>query len=155
MRRLMTFFWFDKDAEAAVRFYTSLVPESRIDRIDPMPAETPSGPAGSVRVFEFTLMGQPYQAIEAGPLHPFNTAISLMVECETQEEIDRLWSAILSEGGQEIECGWIQDRWGLRWQIVPYRLAELMRDSDAARAKRAQEAMLKMKKLDIAALEAA
>ena len=146
--------WFERDMEAAIRFYTSLIPGSAVQWISPLPADTPSGPAGSVRLAGFTLGDQNYQAIEAGPLDPFNHSFSIMVTCDTQAEIDRLWDA-LREGGAVEQCGWLRDRWGLCWQIVPRRLGELMGDPDTARVKRVTEAMLQMVKLDIAALEAA
>ena len=144
--------WFEKDMEAAIRFYASLIPGSAVHWISPLPADTPSGPAGSVRLAGFTLGDQSYQAIEAGPLDPFNHAFSIMVSCDTQAEIDRLWDA-LKEGGSVEQCGWLRDRWGLSWQIVPKQLGELM--GDPAKAKRVTEAMLKMVKFDIAGLEAA
>lgn len=146
--------WFEKDMEAAIRFYTSLIKGSAIDWTTTIPAETPSGPAGSVKIAAFTLGDQRYMAIEAGPLDPFNHSFSVMVECDTQAEIDRLWDA-LKEGGSTEQCGWLRDRWGLSWQIAPKRLGELMMDPDRAKAKRVTEAMLKMVKFDIAALEAA
>ena len=144
--------WFEKDMEAAIRFYTSLIPGSAVHWISPLPADTPSGPAGSVRLAGFSLGDQSYQAIEAGPLDPFNHSFSIMVTCDTQAEIDRLWDA-LKEGGSVEQCGWLRDRWGLSWQIVPKQLGELM--GDPAKAKRVTEAMLKMVKFDIAGLEAA
>lgn len=146
--------WFEKDMEAAIRFYTSLVAGSAVEWINTIPTETPSGPAGSVKIASFTLGDQRYMAIEAGPLDPFNHSFSIMVACDTQAEIDRLWDA-LKEGGTVEHCGWLRDRWGLSWQIAPKRLGELMMDPDRAKAKRVTEAMLKMIKFDIAALEAA
>ncbi|WP_342242015.1 VOC family protein [Inquilinus sp. OTU3971] len=146
--------WFEKDMEAAIGFYTALIPGSAVHWVTPLPADTPSGPAGSVRIASFTLGDQRYQAIEAGPLDPFNHAFSISVECDSQAEIDRLWDA-LGEGGAIEQCGWLKDRWGLSWQIVPKRLGELMGDPDQAKAKRVAEAMLQMVKLDIAGLEAA
>ncbi|MEO3432787.1 VOC family protein [Inquilinus sp. CAU 1745] len=146
--------WFEKDMEAAIGFYTSLIPGSSIQSISGLPADTPSGPAGSVRIGVFTLGDQRYMAIEAGPLDPFNHSFSIMVECETQAEIDHLWDA-LKEGGSTEQCGWLKDRWGLSWQITPKRLGELMGDSDSDTARRVTEAMLGMVKLDIAGLEAA
>jgi len=146
--------WFERDMESAIRFYTSLIAGSSVGWISAVPADTPSGPAGSVRLAGFTLGDQRYMAIEAGPLDPFNHAFSIMVECDTQAEIDRLWDA-LKEGGSTEQCGWLKDRWGLSWQIAPKRLGELMNDPDPAKAKRVTEAMLKMVKFDIAALEAA
>jgi predicted 3-demethylubiquinone-9 3-methyltransferase (glyoxalase superfamily) len=125
-----------------------------VDSITELPADSPSGRAGSVKVVEFTLVGQPFMAISAGPLDAFNHSISLMVECDDQAEIDRLWMA-LSEGGKIERCGWLHDRYGLYWQIVPAVLGDMMKDLDRARAKRVAEAMLKMIKLDIAELKKA
>ncbi|TSD83071.1 VOC family protein [Mycobacterium sp. KBS0706] len=146
--------WFEKDMEAAIGFYTSLIPGSAVHWISPLPADTPSGPAGSVRLAGFTLGDQRYQAIEAGPLDPFNHAFSIMVECDSQAEVDRLWDA-LGKGGAIEQCGWLKDRWGLSWQILPKRLGELMTDPDPAKVKRVAEAMLQMVKIDVAGLEAA
>lgn len=152
--RVTQHLWFAKDMEAALALYTSLIPGSAIEWVNTILAETPSGPAGSVKLASFTLGDQRYMAIEAGPLDPFNHSFSIMVECKTQAEIDRLWDA-LKEGGATEQCGWLRDRWGLCWQITPKRLGELMSDPDRAKAKRVTEAMLKMVKFDIAALEAA
>ncbi len=146
--------WFEKDMDAALELYTSLIPGSSVDWVSALPADNPSGPAGKVRLAAFTLGDQSYMAIEAGPLDPFNHSFSIQVQCETQAEIDRLWDA-LKEGGRTEQCGWLKDRWGLSWQIVPRRLGELMMDPDQAKAKRVAEAMLKMVKFDIAGLEAA
>ena len=146
--------WFEKDMEAAVRFYTSLIPGSSLEWLTTIPSDTPSGPAGSVKLAGFSLGDQRYMAIEAGPLDPFNHSFSIIVECDTQAEIDKLWNA-LGEGGSIEQCGWLRDRWGLCWQITPKRLGELMSDPDQAKARRVAEAMLKMTKFDIAALEAA
>lgn len=154
MARISQFLWFEKDMDGALALYTSLIPGSKVEATWALPVESPSGPPGSVRVAHFTLGDQRYQAMEAGPLDPFNHAFSIMVECEDQAEIDRLWAA-LSEGGSTEACGWLKDRWGLSWQITPRRLLELMRDPDAARRKRVASAMLTMVKLDIATLEAA
>ncbi len=146
--------WFETDMAAAVGLYTSLIPGSEILWTSAVMADNPSGPAGSVSIMAFSLGGQNYMAIEAGPLDPFNHSFSIMVECDTQAEIDRLWDA-LKEGGQVEQCGWLKDRWGLSWQIAPRRLQELMNDPDPARVKRVTEAMMQMVKLDIAPLEAA
>ena len=146
--------WFDKDMEAAISLYTSLIPNSRREWASALPAESPSGPAESVKIASFTIGDQRYQAFEAGRSDAFNHTFSIVVECETQAEIDRLWDA-LGEGGIVEQCGWLRDRWGLCWQIVPKRLGELVRDSDRAKARRVAEAMLKMVKLDIAGLETA
>ena len=146
--------WFEKDMEAALRLYTSLIPDSRLVSTSAVMADNPSGPAGSVTISEFILGGQNYMAIEAGPLDPFNHSFSIMVEVETQAELDRLWDA-LSEGGSLEQCGWLKDRWGLSWQIAPLRLRELLDDPDKAKVRRVTEQMLTMVKLDIAPLEVA
>src|SRR5690606_17711937 len=143
--------WFEKHMDDALRFYTSLIPGSSICWTSSLQAESPAGPPGSVKIVGFTIGDQSYMAIEAGPLDPFNHSFSIMVECDTQEEIDRLWAA-LSEGGTIEQCGWVRDRWGLAWQIVPRRLGEMMKDPDSGKAKRVSEAMLKMVKFDIAEL---
>ena len=152
--KLIPSLWYAAEAEEAARFYCSLLPDSRIDSVVTMPAESPSGPPGSVVVVEFTLLGSPVMAMSAGPLDPFNHAVSFTVECDTQAEIDRLWDA-LGEGGSYEQCGWLKDRYGLSWQIVPRMLQEAMKDTDPVRGKRVAEAMLKMVKLDIAGLQAA
>lgn len=152
--KIVPHLWYTREAEEAARFYASIFPDSRVDSVTDVPAETPSGPAGSVKVVEFTLMGQPFQAISAGPLDPFNHAISFVVECDDQAELDRYWDA-LANGGTIEECGWVRDRYGLCWQVVPRVLGERMKDPDRAAAKRVTEAMLKMKKLDVAKLEQA
>ncbi|MCC6920486.1 MAG: VOC family protein [Alphaproteobacteria bacterium] len=154
MPSIQPFLWYAKEAEEAARFYTSIFPDSRIDSVTAMPSDSPSGPAGSVIVVAFTLMGSPMTAMSAGPFDPFNHAISLMVECDTQAEIDRFYGALL-DGGAEENCGWVRDRYGLSWQIVPRVLNQFMRSPDRPAAKRATDAMLQMKKLDLAKLEAA
>ncbi|MCE0483581.1 MAG: VOC family protein [Methylacidiphilales bacterium] len=154
MQKIVPCLWFDKQAEEAAAFYTSLLPDSHVDRVLRSPADSPSGPAGSVLTVEFTLAGNPYLGLNGGPQHRFNEAVSFQIYCETQAEVDRLWKA-LSEGGEEVACGWLQDRWGLSWQIVPARLMELMKDTDPQRARRTMEAMMQMVKIDIATLERA
>lgn len=154
-QKIVTFFWYAKEAEEAAKLYTSLFPNSRIDRVTSMKSESPSGPPGSVKVVDFTLFGQKFQAMTAGPHHEFNDAISMVVRCESQTELDKYWDAFLKDGGKAQACGWLMDRFGLRWQIVPAVLDEMMSDKDAARSKRVTDAMLKMIKLDIAALEKA
>jgi predicted 3-demethylubiquinone-9 3-methyltransferase (glyoxalase superfamily) len=154
--KIFTFLWYAKEAEEAAKFYTSIFPDSHVDFVSTMQSDSPSGPPGSVKVVEFTLMGQRFQAMSAGPHHDFNDAISLTVECDDQAELDRYWNAILANGGKEQACGWITDRYGLRWQIVPSVMEKMMRDdSDPVRSKRVTDAMLKMVKLDIATLEKA
>jgi predicted 3-demethylubiquinone-9 3-methyltransferase (glyoxalase superfamily) len=153
-QKILPHLWFAKEAEEAARFYASVFPDSRVDRVTPLPVDTPSGPAGSVAVVEFTLLGQPFMAISAGPLDPFNHAISFVVLCDNQQELDRYWNGLLA-GGQPEQCGWLKDKFGVSWQIVPTVLGDMMTDRDKAKAKRAAEAMLKMVKLDIAGLKAA
>ena len=154
-RKISPFLWYAKEAEEAARFYASIFPDSRVLRVTSLPSESPSGPPESVKVVEFELFGQPFTAMSAGPLDPFNHAISFSVECEDQAEVDRYWNGILEGGGVAQQCGWIRDRFGLHWQIVPRRMGEMMGDPDRVRAKRVCDAMLKMVKFDIAALEAA
>ena len=153
--KIYTHLWYAKEAEEAARFYASIFPDSRVDRVTPLLSESPSGPPGSVKVVDFTLFGQRFQAISAGPHHEFNDAVSIVVRCDDQAELDRYWNALLKGGGKPQACGWLIDRFGLRWQIVPAILDEMMRDKDPARSKRVTDALLKMVKLDIATLEKA
>ena len=154
MAKVTQHLWFDSDMDAAVELYTSLVPGSSVDWTSALPADSPSGPAGSVKMAGFTLGGQSYQAMQCPQIAPFNYSFSIMLECEDQAEIDRLWEA-LGEGGQFQPCGWLRDRWGLNWQIAPKRMKDWIDDPDRAKAARVAEAMLKMGKIDIATLEAA
>ena len=154
MSRIIPHLWYSDKAEEAAAFYASVLPNSKVDSVTALPADTPSGPPGTVKVVEFTLLGQPFMAISAGPLDSFNHAVSFLVECEDQNEVDRLWDA-LSEGGKIERCGWLKDRYGLSWQIVPKILGDMMKDPDRTRAKRVAEAMLKMVKLDLAELKKA
>ena len=154
-QKIIPHLWYAKEAEEAAAFYVSVFPDSRVNRVTPLPSESPSGPPGSVKVVEFELFGQPFMAITAGPLDPFNHAVSFVVKCEDQGELDRYWNALLQGGGTPEQCGWLKDRFGLCWQIVPAILGEMMNDSDNAKAKRAMDAMLKMVKLDIAGLQTA
>lgn len=154
-QKIVTHLWYTSEAEEAARFYAGVFPDSRVDRVTALPAESPSGPAGSVSVVEFTLCGQTFMAMSAGPHHPFNDAISLAVNCESQAELDRYWNALLRNGGKPQACGWIIDKYGLRWQIVPTVLGEMLGSPDKNKAKRAAEEMLKQVKLDVAKLEKA
>ena len=147
--------WFDGAAEEAAAFYAALLPGSHVDKIWRSPADTPSGPAGMVLVVDFTLAGQRFQGLNGGPTFTFSEAVSFVIECEDQAEVDRLWEALTADGGEPGPCGWLKDRFGLSWQIVPRRLNELLDDPDAERARRAMEAMLTMGKLDVAELERA
>ena len=154
MPTIVPHLWYTAAAEEAARFYASVLPDSSIKSVTSVAAESPSGPPGSVKVVEFTLCGQPMMAIGAGPFEEFNHAISLMILCDTQEEIDRYWTALAEDGSVE-DCGWVRDRYGLSWQITSRKLQELMRDPDREKARRVADAMLKMQKIEIAALEAA
>jgi predicted 3-demethylubiquinone-9 3-methyltransferase (glyoxalase superfamily) len=152
--RLVTSLWYSEKADEAAAFYASLLPDSKVDRVTALPADSPSGAAGSVKIVESTLMGRPFIAMSAGPLDAFNHSISFTVECDDQAEIDRLWAA-LSQGGAVERCGWLKDRYGLYWQIVPSQLGDMIKDADRAQAKRVAEAMLKMVKFDIEGLRRA
>ena len=154
MAKVTQHLWFESDMDGALALYTRLIPGSSVDWTSALPADSPSGPAGSVKMAGFTLGGQSYQAMECPQIQPFSYSFSIMVECEDQAEIDRLWEA-LGEGGQHQPCGWVRDRWGLEWQIAPKGLRKWVTDPDRARAQRVAEAMLKMGKIEIAGLEAA
>ncbi|HEV8397982.1 MAG TPA: VOC family protein [Vicinamibacterales bacterium] len=147
--------WYAKDADGAARFYASIFPDSRVEGVWTLPTDSPSGPPGSVKVVNFVLFGQRFQAMTAGPHHDFNDAISMVVECENQAELDRYWDALLQGGGKSQACGWLIDKYGVRWQIVPKRMNDFIADTDPARGKRVADAMLKMVKLDVATLEQA
>jgi predicted 3-demethylubiquinone-9 3-methyltransferase (glyoxalase superfamily) len=147
--------WFDGNAEEAANFYAGLLPDSRVDRVWRSPAETPSGPKGMVLVVDFTLAGQQLQGLNGGPDFTFNEAVSFVIECEDQAEVDRLWEALTANGGEPGPCGWLKDRFGLSWQIVPKALNEMVEDPDTEAAGRAMEAMLSMGKLDVEELRRA
>jgi predicted 3-demethylubiquinone-9 3-methyltransferase (glyoxalase superfamily) len=147
--------WFDGNAEEAAGFYTSLLPDSSVDKVWRSPADTPSGPAGMVLTVDFTMNGQHFQGLNGGPDFGFNEAVSFVIECEDQAEVDRLWDALTADGGEPGPCGWLKDRFGLSWQIVPRQLNELVDDPDPDRARRAMEAMLQMGKIDVAELQRA
>lgn len=151
MSKVTTFLMFDKGAEEAVRLYTSVIPNSRITRA----ADLGEGPSGAMKTFEFELDGRPYTAMDGGPDFSFSYGISLSVACDTQREIDDYTAKLIAGGGEQGPCGWIKDRWGVSWQIVPRILGDLLADKDREKAKRALDAMLGMQKLDIAALDRA
>jgi predicted 3-demethylubiquinone-9 3-methyltransferase (glyoxalase superfamily) len=154
MQKVTPCLWFDGQAEQAARYYVSLLPDSRIDRVLRSPVDTPSGPAGMVLLVEFTLGGNRFTGLNGGPQFPFTEAVSFQIACEDQAEVDRLWAA-LSDGGSPGACSWLKDRWGVSWQIVPKRLFQLLNDPDPGRARRAMEAMMTMSKINIAELERA
>jgi predicted 3-demethylubiquinone-9 3-methyltransferase (glyoxalase superfamily) len=155
MSKITPFLWYSNQAEEAAAFYAAIFPDSRITRVSALPSESPSGPPESVKVVEFVLCGQPFLAMSAGRHDPFNHAVSFSVSCADQAEIDRYWNALIANGGSAEACGWLKDRYGLSWQIVPTVMAEMMADPDRVKARRASDAMLKMVKFDIAALQAA
>jgi predicted 3-demethylubiquinone-9 3-methyltransferase (glyoxalase superfamily) len=143
--------WFDKNAEEAARFYVSVLPDSRIDGVYRSPADNPSGKEGDVLIVDFTVAGQKLQGLNGGPDFRFSEAISLVIECEDQAEVDGLWEKLTKDGGEPGPCGWLKDKFGLSWQIVPRELNEMLNSSDRDGARRAMEAMLEMGKIDIAA----
>ncbi len=147
--------WFDGNAEEAANFYVTLLPHSQVDKVWRSPAETPSGPAGMVLVVDFTVAGQQFQGLNGGPDFTFDESVSFVIECEDQVEVDRLWDTLTAEGGAPGPCGWLKDRYGLSWQIVPKALNEMIEDPDTEAARRAMEAMLEMGKLDVAELRRA
>lgn len=154
MPKVSTCLWFERDAEAAVSRYVSLVPDSRIDHVQRAPGPWPGGQAGDVILIAFTLGGQNFQALNGGSQAEYGTAASISVPCADQAEVDRLWAA-LTEDGAEIACGWLRDRWGVPWQIFPEMLPRLLADPDPAVAARVFTAMQGMVKIDAAALERA
>ncbi|MFI1093127.1 VOC family protein [Streptomyces sp. NPDC020917] len=154
MQKITTFLWYDTQAEEAAQFYTSLFEDSRIVDVQRSGEAGPGAP-GTALVVEFELAGQRYLALNGGPAHSFTEAISLSVDCGSQEEVDTLWQRLTADGGEEGPCGWLKDRFGLSWQIVPRRLPELLADPDQQAAQRVMAAMLGMKKIVVKELEAA
>lgn len=154
MHELTPCLWFDGNAEEAARFYASVIPDSHVDAVHAAPTDFPSGTAGQALTVEFTLIGRPFLGLNGGPHFKFNEAISLMIPVETQAEVDRLSDA-LSAIPEAEQCGWVKDRYGLSWQIVPKQLMRAISDPDPARARRAFAAMMDMKRIDIGAIEAA
>jgi len=154
MSKIAPCLWFDGEGEEAAEFYVSLLPDSRINHVQRNVADSPAGKAGSVLVVDFTLAGQRFLALNGGTRFEYTHAISFQVDCTDQTEVDRLWDG-LSVGGTVERCGWLKDRFGVSWQIVPRVLPELHGDPDPAKAQRVMQAMLQMVKLDIAGLEAA
>ncbi|MBV8251281.1 MAG: VOC family protein [Chitinophaga sp.] len=152
MQKIVPFLWFDNQAEEAINFYISVFKNARIVEMNRYTAAGP-GPEGSVMSATFEIEGQTFYALNGGPVFTFNPAISLFVNCTTQAEVDELWSKLLADGGVPNQCGWLTDKYGLSWQIVPVQLGQLLSDKDRVKAARVMEAMLKMTKLDIQALE--
>ena len=148
MKKITPFLWFDAQAEEAMNFYVSIFKNSKVLGVTP-------GPNGIASSVTFELEGQEIIGLNAGPQYKFNEAISFYVDCETQEEVDELWSKLIADGGEESMCGWLKDKYGLSWQIIPQGLGQMLNDPDPARAQRVMQAMLKMNKIDLAGLEAA
>jgi predicted 3-demethylubiquinone-9 3-methyltransferase (glyoxalase superfamily) len=148
MKKITPFLWFDTQAEEAMNFYISIFKRSKVLGVTP-------GPNGIASSVSFELEGQEFIGLNAGPQFKFNEAISFYVDCETQEEVDELWSKLTADGGEESMCGWLKDKYGLSWQIIPQGLGQMLNDPDPARAQRVMQAMLKMNKIDLAGLEAA
>ena len=155
MAKITPCLWFDGNAEEAANFYTTLLPDSRIRKVMRSPADNPSMREGGVLTVEVTLAGQDFMGLNGGPQFKFNEAVSFSIDCEDQAEVDRLWEALTADGGKPVACGWLQDRFGLSWQIIPRALPELLADPDPDRARRAMQAMLDMVKIDVAALRKA
>jgi predicted 3-demethylubiquinone-9 3-methyltransferase (glyoxalase superfamily) len=155
MSKIAPCLWFDGEAEEAAKFYVSLLPDSRIDNVQRNTVDSRSGPAGSVLVVQFTLAGQEYMALNGGMRFEYTHAISFKVDCADQAEVDRLWDGLSADGGSVEQCGWLRDRYGVSWQIVPSVLLQLLGGPDRAGAQRAMQAMLQMVKLDIAGLQKA
>jgi predicted 3-demethylubiquinone-9 3-methyltransferase (glyoxalase superfamily) len=154
MQKISPFLWFDNRAEEAANLYTSVFRNSRIIEVMRY-GEGGPGPAGSVMSVTFELEGEEFIALNGGPVFQFTPAISLFVKCDTQQEVDELWSKLCADGGEPQQCGWLKDRFGLSWQIVPIKLHEMLQDKDRARSKRVMDALMKMVKLDLPALERA
>lgn len=154
IQKIVPYLWFDDQAEEAMKFYVSIFGNSRVVSVTRDEAGV-AGPKGRVLVVQFQLEGQDFLALNGGPQFKFTEAISLHVTCETQEEVDRLWAKLTSGGGEESQCGWLKDRYGVSWQIIPRTLGEMIGDKDPAKAKRAMEAMLQMQKIDIATVKRA
>jgi predicted 3-demethylubiquinone-9 3-methyltransferase (glyoxalase superfamily) len=154
MQKISPFLWFDSNAEEAANFYVSIFKDSKILKIARY-GEAGPGPAGSVMVVNFQIEGQDFTALNGGPVFKFTEAISFVISCQTQEEVDHYWNKLTADGGQESQCGWLKDKYGLSWQVTPTILGELLADKDQKKAQRVMQAMLQMKKIDIAALKRA
>jgi len=156
MAKITPCLWLNYNAEKAAKFYITLLPDSRIHEIVLAPADNPSTPKGAPILVKFTLGGQPFIGLNGGPLFKFTEAVSFTIDCDDQAEVDRLWDTLISDGGKPKECGWLEGRFGLSWQIIPKILPQLMSDpKDPARGQRVMQAMMQMGKLDIAKLSAA
>jgi predicted 3-demethylubiquinone-9 3-methyltransferase (glyoxalase superfamily) len=154
MQKITPFLWFDNQAEEAATFYTSIFPNSKLGKMTRY-GEAGPGPAGTVLTASFEIQGTEFTALNGGPVYKFTEAVSFVVHCETQAEVDHCWEKLTSDGGKEVQCGWLKDKFGLSWQIVPTVLPKLLGDPNVGKANRVMQAMLQMVKLDIAKLEAA
>jgi predicted 3-demethylubiquinone-9 3-methyltransferase (glyoxalase superfamily) len=148
------FLWYENEAEEAANFYVSLFPNSKIRGVTRYPEGSP-GEAGTVMTVDFELNGQPFVALNGGPEFKFTEAVSFLINCETQEEVDELWERLSADGGEQGPCGWLKDKYGLSWQVVPTRLEELIRDPDPEKSQRVMQAMMQMGKIEIEPLERA
>jgi predicted 3-demethylubiquinone-9 3-methyltransferase (glyoxalase superfamily) len=158
MQKITPFLWFDHQAEEAAKFYTSVFENSKVGKIlryDEAAAKAAGGPVGSVLTIEFEIGGQKFTALNGGPEFKFNEAISFVVNCDTQEEVDYFWEKLSADGGQESQCGWLKDKFGVSWQIVPTVLIEMLQDKDSEKSERVMKAMLPMQKIDIKTLKEA
>src|SRR5262245_49849319 len=155
MSKIATCLWFNGEAEEAAALYVSLFPNSHIDSVNEAPADSPSVGQGEVLTVDFTLDGEPFVGLNGGPDFTFNESVSFMIHCEDQAEVDRYWTGLILGGGQASVCGWLKDKYGVSWQVVPKQLDEYMKSPDREGARRAMEAMLKMSKLDVEQLREA
>ena len=158
MQKITPFLWFDQEAEEAVKFYTSIFKNSKIGRIlryDKQAAKASGRPSGSVLTIEFELEGQKFVALNGGPQFKFNESVSFVVNCETQEEVDYFWEKLTADGGEESQCGWLKDKFGLSWQVTPTVLIDMLHDKDSEKAERVMKAMLQMQRIDIEKLKVA
>jgi predicted 3-demethylubiquinone-9 3-methyltransferase (glyoxalase superfamily) len=154
-REIVPNLWFDGNAEEAAHFYTAIFPNSRIMRVNRAPADNPSTNAGDVLTVDFTILGQLFTGLNGGPDFKFSEAVSFLIDCEDQADVDKYWDALVEGGGEHSVCGWLKDKFGLSWQVVPRRLNQMVESGDRAAAERAMKAMLDMTKLDVAKLEEA
>jgi predicted 3-demethylubiquinone-9 3-methyltransferase (glyoxalase superfamily) len=155
MSKIGTCLWFNGQAEAAAKFYAALIPDSRIDKVMRAPSDNPSTPEGAVLTVDFTLAGRQFIGLNGGPQFPFTEAVSFVINCEDQAEVDYYWDALVADGGAPGQCGWLKDKFGLSWQIVPKQLIQLLGSRDREAGGRAMQAMLKMTKIDVAKLQRA
>jgi predicted 3-demethylubiquinone-9 3-methyltransferase (glyoxalase superfamily) len=155
MSKIVPCLWFDGRAEEAAKFYAALIPDSRIDQVMRAPLDNPSTPEGAVLTVDFTLAGQPFMGLNGGPQFPFTEAVSFTIDCQDQAEVDYYWNAFIAGGGAPSQCGWLKDKFGLSWQIVPRQLIQMISSPDRAAAGRAMQAMMKMIKIEVAELQRA